>query len=69
MIWLDYPMPEDEKRPKRRTITMKIGYSGLDWLDGLAREHRVPRAEVIRASFAVAKKHEREVEQRIEGGM
>lgn len=48
------------KEPKIN-ISVRVGRTGLDWLDKLAAENRADRSEVVRAAMVVASKHPAEI--------
>lgn len=55
-----------DQTTEKHVTTVRLGERGLAWLEELRWDLRVPRADVIRACFAVARRHETEVRKWIE---
>lgn len=62
------------KRPRREYVPVRIGEAGVSWLDMIAMEEdgrrediKVTRSDVIRASLAVARNHEKELRAVLRG--
>lgn len=51
----------DVAKDPKINISVRVGRSGLDWLDKLAAENRADRSEVVRAAMVVASKHPTEI--------
>ena len=58
-------MSEARESRIKRQISIKVGDGGIEWLDRLAEQHKVRRSDIARAAFAVASRHENEVNQKI----
>lgn len=57
------PRQQPARPGSRLVVNTRMKQSGVDWLDHVGHETRRTRSEVIRASIAVAAKHEDELRQ------
>lgn len=58
--------PTPPPKPKRIHTAFRISETGAQWLDQIAAQHGVARADVLRASLAVARRFETHVIKIIE---
>lgn len=54
-----------KKKTNKVPVHMRLAAPGVEWMDDLAKKHRLDRTAVMRACLAVARTHHTEVTARL----